>query len=115
MVGHGLITPDELVTIHKVGLEMDEVRPDLAVAHRVAERAVTQDREERARIKEQKKAEAAERKKRHAEEVAHRRATDIVYLGRGVSRAWPTGGRMLKGFNRTGCPSSRRRPTWPRP
>jgi retron-type reverse transcriptase len=41
---------------------------------------------ERKKLKEQKKAEAAERKRKHAEAVAHRKATDIVFLGRGVSR-----------------------------
>ena len=85
MVGHGLITADELVEIHRVGLEMDELRPDLAVAHRQAERAVTANRDERERIKQQKKAEAAERRKQRAADIAERRATDIVYLGRGVS------------------------------
>src|SRR5262249_24865643 len=38
-----------------------------------------------ARIREQKKAEAAERQRRRAEAIAHRRATDILFLGRGVS------------------------------
>ena len=85
MVGHGLITPDELVEIHRVGLEMDELRPDLAVAHRQAERAVAANREERERIKRQKKAEAAAQRKQHAADVAERRATDIIFLGRGVS------------------------------
>ena len=32
MVGHGLITPEELVEIHEIGRTMDEIRPDLASA-----------------------------------------------------------------------------------
>jgi len=86
MVGHGLLTPEELVEIHKVGDEMSQLRPDLAGAHAAAERAVRDDIEERKRLKEQKKAAAAERKRLHAEAVACRRQTDIVFLGRGVSR-----------------------------
>jgi RNA-directed DNA polymerase len=86
LVGHGLITAEELVQIHEVGLEMDKVRPDLALAGRQAEQAVQRSREERQQIKERKKAEAAERKRRHAEDVQRRRATDIVFLGRGVSK-----------------------------
>jgi retron-type reverse transcriptase len=52
----------------------------------MAQEAVDASEAERKRIKEQKKAEAAERKQKHAESVAHRKATDIVFLGRGVSR-----------------------------
>lgn len=86
MVGHGLITPDELVEIHKVGEQMEALRPDLAQVHQVAQRAVEQDREARRQLREQKKREAEERRKAHAEAVALRRKTDIVYLGRGVSK-----------------------------
>ncbi|HSU65537.1 MAG TPA: reverse transcriptase domain-containing protein [Tepidisphaeraceae bacterium] len=85
MVGQGLLTAEELVEIHEVGDEMEKLRPELSGAHVVAERAVQEDREARARIKEQKKAEAAERKRQHAEDIARRRQTDIIYLGRGVS------------------------------
>ena len=31
MVAHGLITPEELVEIHKIGAEMDKIRPDIAM------------------------------------------------------------------------------------
>jgi RNA-directed DNA polymerase len=89
MVAHGLLTPEELVEIHRVGEEMERVRPSLVKAEqeaaRVGEAAVQADREERARRKAQKKAEAAVRKQQRADEIAHRRATDIIYLGRGVS------------------------------
>lgn len=86
MVGQGLLSPEELAEIHKVGDEMASLRPDLTGAHVAAEAAVQADRVERQRIKAQKKAEAAERKRLHAEAVLHRRQTDIIYLGRGVSR-----------------------------
>jgi retron-type reverse transcriptase len=89
MVSHGLLSPDELAEIHRVGAEMDRVRPTMeAIEHRAnmaGEAAVQADRAERARIKAAKKAEAAEKRRRHAEGVAHKKATDIVYLGRGVS------------------------------
>jgi retron-type reverse transcriptase len=86
MVGHGLISPDELVKIHELGDRMDELRPEKAGEHVQAERAVQLDREAKRRIKAEKKAAAEERRRRHAERVAHNRATDIVYLGRGVSK-----------------------------
>jgi retron-type reverse transcriptase len=86
MVGQGIITPEELVKIHELGEKMDELRPDLAGAHQLAERVVQADKEERARIKAQKKAAAEQRKREHAARVAHNRATDIVHLGRGVSK-----------------------------
>jgi retron-type reverse transcriptase len=86
MVGQGLLTPEDLVDIHRIGEEMDRVRPDLALAVAEADRAVTRSVEERAALKAEKKAAAAERRRLHAEGVAHRRATDIVFLGRGVSK-----------------------------
>jgi retron-type reverse transcriptase len=86
MVGHGFITAEQLVEIHRVGQQMDELRPDLALAHTVAQQAQARSDEERKRIKEQKKAESAERKRQRAAAVAHRKATDIIFLGRGVSR-----------------------------
>lgn len=85
MVAHGLITPEELTQIHDIGKEMDQVRPDMAMASHLAQQAVTDDRAARARLREEKKAAALERKRRHAENVARRKATDIIFLGRGVS------------------------------
>jgi retron-type reverse transcriptase len=68
---------------------MDLVRPDLVAmrhqANLAGAAAVEADRQRRAKEKEQKKNEAAERKQRRKEEIARRRATDIVFLGRGVS------------------------------
>ena len=85
MVAQGLLTPEQLVEIHDAGAKMAELRPDLAGAANVAEHAVAADQEERRRHKAQKIAESAERKRKRAEGVAHRKATDIVFLGRGVS------------------------------
>ncbi len=86
MVAQGLVTPDELAEIHRAGEAMDKVRPDLVHAGHLASRAVAQSKAEREALKRKKKQEAADRKRRHAEAVARRRATDVVFLGRGVSR-----------------------------
>src|SRR5205085_11325562 len=86
LVAYGLLKPEELVEIHKIGDRMLELQGDKALAHAQAEVAVAANEAERQRLKQQKKAEAAERKRLHAEAVAHRRATDIIFLGRGVSR-----------------------------
>jgi RNA-directed DNA polymerase len=85
MVGLGLITPEQLIEIHKVGEEMEKLRPDMLQAAARANEAVQLDAEERKQRREQKQAEAAERKRKHTEAVANRRLTDIVFLGRGVS------------------------------
>src|SRR6185295_13303868 len=81
-----LLTPEDLVELHKVGDEMARLKPDLAQAATQAQQAVTQDKEARAALKKKKKEEAAERKRLHAEGVAKRKATDIIFLGRGVSK-----------------------------
>jgi retron-type reverse transcriptase len=85
MVAQGLLTPEELAKIHQVGEAYDAARPDLQAELAKAEQVVSRTEEERAQRKAQKRAEAAERKRLHAEAVAQRRATDIIFLGRGVS------------------------------
>jgi RNA-directed DNA polymerase len=89
MVANGLLTPEQLVEIHRVGAEMERLKPSLigpdALAAKAGEAAVRADREQRARLKAQKKAEAAQKKQERADAIAHRRATDILFLGRGVS------------------------------
>ena len=85
MVAHGLITPEELAQIHHIGQMMDEVRPDAAVAAAKGAAEADQIDKDRAALKARTKAEAAERKRLHAEAVARRKATDIIFLGRGVS------------------------------
>lgn len=85
MVGQGLITAEELSEIHRIGTVMDEIRPDLAQATEQATAAVLKSREEREARRCEKQAEAAQQRADRAAEVAKRRATDIVFLGRGVS------------------------------
>jgi RNA-directed DNA polymerase len=89
LVTHGLLTPEQLAEIHKVGAEMDRLRPDRTLVQQRVQSAgadaIEAERQRKAQLKAKKKAEAAERRRRHAEAVAHRRATDIVFLGRGVS------------------------------
>lgn len=90
LVSNGLLSPEQLAEIHTVGAEMERLRPSLVRIEDQAARsgadAVQADRERRARLKEQKKAEAERRKKERADAVARRKATDIIFLGRGVSR-----------------------------
>lgn len=89
MVTNGLLAPEQLAEIHAVGDEMERLRRSLAHVEATAAQqgaaAVEAERAEKARLKARKKAEAAERKRLQAEATAHRHATDIVYLGRGVS------------------------------
>jgi RNA-directed DNA polymerase len=85
MVGHGMLTPEELADIHAIGEQMDKIRPDLTLAKQAADQAVARERADRQAAKLKKKAEAAERRRVRAEAVAQRRATDITYLGPGVS------------------------------
>jgi RNA-directed DNA polymerase len=85
MVTQGLLSPQELAEIHAVGEAYDAARPDLQRELAKAQVAVVATDAERAARKARKKAEAAERDRLRAEAVAHRRATDIVFLGRGVS------------------------------
>ncbi|MBN9119024.1 MAG: RNA-directed DNA polymerase [Planctomycetes bacterium] len=89
MVTHGLLSPEELNEIHRVGEEYDRVKPtdaNLAAAAGLAgAAAVKAYRESKEREKERKKAESAARKKARADAIRHRRASDIIFLGRGVS------------------------------
>lgn len=86
MVGMGLISEQELAEIHDIGREMAPFRSNAAFIHQAGERAVSISREERQRLKEQRKAEAEQKRVLRRQQMAHRRATDIVFLGRGVSR-----------------------------
>lgn len=89
LVAHGLLSPEDLAEIHDVGAEMDKHRPDQMVirhqANLAGHQAIEAERAERARIKKQKKEEAAQRREQRRAEIAHRKATDIIFLGRGVS------------------------------
>lgn len=89
MVTAGLLSPEQLAEIHRVGAAMDLVRVDAELIARetkkAGEAAVEEDRAARAAIKAKKKEEAARRKAQRAAEIAHRKENDIIYLGRGVS------------------------------
>lgn len=89
LILRGLLTEAQITEIHRVGdlwlKHHDAVRMAEAVARRVADEAVEDQRKRKAEIKARKKQEAAERKAKRAEEVARRKAEDIVFLGRGVS------------------------------
>jgi retron-type reverse transcriptase len=89
LLTQGLLTAEELAEMHQVGDEWlkyaDRVQQIQIQAGQSAEAAVEADRAARAARKAQKKAEAAERKKQHAEAIAHRKATDITFVGKGVS------------------------------
>lgn len=86
LVAYGLMRPEELVEIHRIGDQHLLARGDEALASEIARSAVTASDAERERIKQEKKAAAAERKRQRIEAIAQRRATDIIFLGRGVSR-----------------------------
>jgi len=86
LVAYGLLKPEDLVEIHKIGDQMLEITGDQAIAAEQARAAVLASEADRKRLKEQKKAESAERKRKRAEDVEDRKATDIIFLGRGVSR-----------------------------
>lgn len=104
MTSHGLLTAEELGEIHTIGAQMDAIRPDLAAAHEMARAAVKRSQEEYEALKRQKKAEAAERRRMHAEAVAMRRATDIVFLGRSVSRRLADRAAHVERLERLGLP-----------
>lgn len=86
MVAYGVITPEELAEIHDIGQKMDRARPSRYLAQELERQQKARDAAEKAAIKAQKKAEAEERRRERAELIAQRHATDIVYLGRGVSQ-----------------------------
>lgn len=86
MVGMGLISEQELAEIHDIGQKMAQFGSDAAFVANAGQRAGNESREERQRRKEEKKAAAEARRKLRREQILQRRATDIVFLGRGVSR-----------------------------
>jgi len=89
MVGQGLIAPEELAEIHRVGDEMGRLRPDISwawhTAQQAARAAVAAEKATRQANRDQKKAEAAAKRAALAQAVAHRKQTDILFLGRSVS------------------------------
>ncbi len=89
LILRGLLSEAQITEIHRVGdlwlRHSDAARLAATAAAKTADDAIRQMREEKVRRKAEKIREAAEKKRRHAESVARRKATDIVYLGRGVS------------------------------
>jgi len=86
MVGMGLITEAELVRIHDIGRQMAPLLHTATFIQSAGTNAVKESREERQRRKAEKKEAARQKRIAHLEQVQHRKATDIVYLGRGVSK-----------------------------
>jgi retron-type reverse transcriptase len=108
LVSNGLLSPEQLAEIHKVGTEMERYRTDLEAiqrqAHTQDEAAVQADRARRAELKKQKKAEAEERKRHRAAAIAERRATDILFLGRDVSERLHDRTSNVEQLTRVGLP-----------
>ena len=86
MVGRGLVSAEELRRLRETYDAYPELQPLDWRRQAAGQQAVAASREERAAIKRQKQEEAAARRAAHDAAVAERRATDIVFLGRGVSR-----------------------------
>jgi retron-type reverse transcriptase len=92
MIAEGLLPPEQVAEIEQIARDHDRLQRALRKIDPQAEEhagtaAVTADRAARAALKASKKAAAAARQQAHTEAVAHRKATDIVYLGAGVSKA----------------------------
>lgn len=89
MVTQGFLKPDELVEMHRLGDEhakhANSLQQITIEAGKTADQAVEADRAARAAIKAQKKAESLARKQKRAEDITIRKATDIRFVGRGVS------------------------------
>ena len=89
LVTNGLLSSEDLNEIHRVGEEYEKVKPTeigmTAAAGLAGDAAVRAYKEDKERRKAQKKAESAARKAARIEAVKARRATDIIFLGRGVS------------------------------
>ncbi len=89
MLTQGYFTAEELAEIHETGDEWAKYANRShhieVKAHQSAEAAVAADRAARAELKALKKAEAAERRRQRQDAIVHRKATDIIFVGKGVS------------------------------
>ena len=89
LILRGLLKPEQLREIHRVGDEWLRVHESHLLAEALgrqkADEVLAEMREQRAARKEQKRREAAELREARAEEIRKRKATDIVFAGRGVS------------------------------
>ncbi len=89
MIANGILSAEQLAEIHAVSAEMERLNPsDVTIYHRVAQTvqsAVDADKAARDAIKAQKKSESAARREARQTAIENRKATDIVFLGQGVS------------------------------
>jgi len=89
MVTQGIVTPEQLVEIHRIGAEMDRFRPSQVLiqtkSQKAGKAAVDAEKQKKLEEKARKKAEAAERRVKRQADIQHRKSTDILFLGRGVS------------------------------
>ncbi|AKU96855.1 Retron-type RNA-directed DNA polymerase [Labilithrix luteola] len=89
LILRGMLKPEQITEIHRVGdlwlKHHDAMRIAEIAAQKNADAFLEARRAEKAALKEQKKREADERRAKRKAEIAQRRATDIVFLGRGVS------------------------------
>jgi retron-type reverse transcriptase len=89
LILRGLLTPDQIQEIHRVGdlwlRHHEAVKVATVVAEKSVDRAMEIRRAERAAKREQKRREAAAKREAHAAAVLRRRTEDIIYVGRGVS------------------------------
>lgn len=89
MLSQGLLSPEQLEEIHRVGAEMDHYRPDqILIRHQsqqAGRAAVEVERQKKLEERKQKKEEAKQRREKRRAEIEERWATDIYFLGRDVS------------------------------
>lgn len=89
LILRGLLTPEQIRNIHRVGDEWLRVHEAHRVASAIgkakAEELLAELKAERVAKKEQKRREAKERKAARERAILHRKQTDIVFAGRGVS------------------------------
>lgn len=90
LILRGLLSEEQITEIHRVGdlwLRFSEAdRLADAVAHRSADVALEQLRQEKAAKRAERKRIAEDKEKARQAAVAKRKAEDIIYLGRGVSK-----------------------------
>ncbi|MCB9595992.1 MAG: RNA-directed DNA polymerase [Sandaracinaceae bacterium] len=89
LILRGFFTEEQIEEIHRIGdlwlKHKDAAKLARAAAAKSADAAILQLREEAKQKKARLKEEAKARAEKQRADVAHRKATDIVYLGRGVS------------------------------
>lgn len=90
LILRGFLNEAQLAEIHHVGdlwlRFKDADRLAQSMAERSADEALAKLKEAKEKRRAERKAASAARQKARAEAVAQRRATDIIYLGRGVSK-----------------------------